>query len=151
MSNNIASNKQAFRDYEVLETAEAGIELRGSEVKSLREGRINLGDSFARINENFEVFLYNTHISQYTQASYLNADSMRVRKLLLHKREIKKLHAKLTQKGLTLVPLKMYFNSRGFVKVEIALCKGKKDYDRRDDIKKREVDMKIRKMMRNRR
>ncbi len=151
MSNNIATNKQAFRDYSIIETIEAGIELRGSEVKSLREGRINLDESFARINENDEVFLYSAHISQYSQASYLNSDSMRTRKLLMHKREIKKLHSKLAQKGFTLIPLKMYFNSRGFVKVELALGKGKKDYDRRDDIKKREVNLKIRKMMRNRR
>ncbi len=149
MSNAIATNKRAFRDYAVLETLEAGIELKGSEVKSLREGKINLSDSFARIEEG-QAFLYNTHISPYAQASYLNVDSTRSRRLLLHKKEIRRLDMELAQKGLTLVPLKMYFNSKGFAKLELALCKGKKSYDHREDIKRQEIDRKIRQVMKDR-
>jgi SsrA-binding protein len=150
MSKPIANNKQALRDFMVLEALEAGIELKGSEVKSLRDGKANLKDSFARI-ENNEVILYNTHISPYAQASYLNVEPVRLRKLLLRRSQIKKLHAQLSQKGLTLVPLRMYFNERGLVKLELALCKGKRLYDKRQDIKKREVDLKIRRTLRSRR
>jgi len=146
MSNAIATNKKAFRDYAIIMAVEAGIELKGSEVKSLREGNVNLSDSFARI-EDGQAFLYNTHISPYAQASYLNVDSVRSRRLLLHKKEIRKLEMDLSQKGLTLVPLKMYFNAKGFAKLELALCKGKKSYDHRDDIKRKEIDRKIRQRM----
>lgn len=149
MSDAIATNKRAFRDYAVLETVEAGIELKGSEVKSLRDGKVNLSDSFARIEEG-QVFLYNTHISPYAQASYLNVDSTRSRRLLLHKKQIRRLDMELSQKGLTLVPLKMYFNKKGFAKLELALCKGKRSYDHRDDIKRKEIDRKIRQTMKNR-
>lgn len=150
MSNIIAANRQAFRDYDVLETLECGIELRGSEVKSLRMGRINLKDSFATIEGN-QVFLYNAHISSYEQASYLNVESTRQRRLLLHKGQIRKFAMDVSQKGLTLIPLKIYFNARGFVKIELALCKGKKSYDKRQDIKKKEVDRQVRRVMRSRR
>jgi SsrA-binding protein len=126
---------------------ECGIELKGSEVKSLRAGKINLNDSFARIEKN-EVILYNTHISPYIEASYLNVDPTRTRKLLLHKKEIARLNSRLMLKGLTLVPLRAYFNERGFVKVEIALCKGKKLYDKREDIKRKEIDLAVRRAMR---
>jgi SsrA-binding protein len=143
MSDALATNKRAFRDYAVLETVEAGIELKGSEVKSLRAGKINLADSFARIEEG-QVFLYNTHISPYAQASYLNVDPTRSRRLLLHKKQIRKLDMELSQKGLTLVPLKMYFNAKGFAKLLLAVCKGKRSYDHREDVKRREVDRKIR-------
>ncbi len=149
MSNAIATNKQVFRDYAVIETVEAGIELKGSEVKSLRAGKINLTDSFARI-EDGQALLYNTHISPYAQASYLNVDSTRARRLLLHKKQIIKLDMELAQKGLTLIPLKMYFNSKGFAKLELALCKGKKSYDHREDIKRKEIDRKIRQTMKDR-
>ncbi len=149
MSKSIATNRKAHRDYEILETVECGIELKGGEVKSLRDGRINLNDSFARIEKN-EVTLYNTHISPYEQASYLNTDPVRPRKLLLHKKQIEKLAGQVTQKGFTLVPLGVYFNSRGFAKVELALCRGKKLYDRRDDIRRRETDLAIRKALKNR-
>jgi SsrA-binding protein len=149
MSNAIATNKRAFRDYSVLETLEAGIELKGSEVKSLRDGKINLSDSFARI-EDGQAYLYNTHISPYAQASYLNVDSIRPRRLLLHKREIRKLDMEMSQKGLTLVPLKMYFNSKGFAKLELAVCKGKRSYDHREQIKRQEIDRKVRQMIKNR-
>jgi len=149
MSNAIATNKQAFRDYVVLETVEAGIELKGSEVKSLRAGKISFNDSFARI-EDGQALLYNTHISPYAQASYMNVDSTRSRRLLLHKKQIIRLDMELSQKGLTLVPLKMYFNAKGFAKVELALCKGKKSYDHREDIKRKEVDKRIRQTMKDR-
>jgi SsrA-binding protein len=150
MSKITATNRKAYRDYEVLESFECGIELKGSEVKSLRDGKINLNDSFARIDKG-EVVLYNANISPYAQASYLNVDPVRQRKLLLHKKQIIKLTSQLAQKGLTLVPLKAYFNDRGFVKIELALCKGKKLYDRREDIKKRESDLAVRRAMKNRR
>jgi len=149
MSRDIATNKQAFRDYIILETVESGIELKGSEVKSLREGKISLRDSFARV-EGSEVILYNTHISPYEQASYLNVEPTRPRRLLLHRSQIKKFYSEVSQKGLTLVPLRVYFNTGGFAKVELALCKGKNLYDKRRDIKRREIDMKIRRTLRSR-
>lgn len=145
-----ANNRKAHKDYEILETFECGIELKGSEVKSVREGKVNLNDSFARIEEG-QVILYNTHISPYIEASYLNVEPTRLRHLLLHKKQIKKINGQLTQKGLTLIPLKVYFNERGFAKLELALCKGKKLYDRREDIKRRETDMAMRRMLKNRR
>ena len=150
MSQATITNRKAFKDYDVLETVECGIELKGSEVKSIRDGKINLSDSFAHM-EKAEVFLYNTHISPYAQASYMNVEPTRVRKLLLHKKQITRLNAQLTQKGLTLVPLKVYFNARGFAKIELALCKGKKLYDKREDLKKRETDLQMRRAMKNRR
>jgi len=146
----IITNHKARRDYEVLETVECGIELKGSEVKSLREGKANLDDSFARI-EKEEIILYNSHISPYEQASYLNVEPTRSRKLLLHKGQINKLLGQISQKGLTLVPLKFYFNDRGFVKVELALCKGKKLYDRREDLKRRDSDRTMRRIIKGRR
>jgi SsrA-binding protein len=150
MSQIIATNRKAYRDYEALEALECGIELRGSEVKSLRASKINLNDSFARF-EGLEIFLYNAHISHYTQASYLNVDMDRPRKLLLHKKQLLRINGKLTQKGLTLIPLKIYFNERGFAKVELALCKGKKLYDKREDIKRRETDRELRRVIKNKR
>ncbi len=150
MSKSIITNRKAYRDYEVLETLECGIELKGSEVKSLRAGKINLNDSFARI-EKLEAFLYNAHISHYTEASYLNVDTDRTRRLLLHKNQIQRISGKLAQKGLTLIPLKVYFNDRGFVKLELGLCKGKKLYDKRESIKRRETDLYMRRAMKSRR
>jgi len=150
MSKIVATNRKAYRDYTVLETLECGIELRGSEVKSIRQGRINLEDSFAR-SENNEVILYNTHISPYEQASYLNVEPARPRKLLLHKNQIRKLIGQVAQKGFTLVPLKVYFSERGFVKLEIALCKGKKLYDQRETLRRREADLEMRRALKSRR
>ncbi|MCX5694134.1 MAG: SsrA-binding protein SmpB [Candidatus Omnitrophica bacterium] len=150
MNNTTATNRKAYRDYEVLESLECGIELKGSEVKSLRDARVNLNDSFARFEEQ-EIFLYNAHISHYAQASYLNVNADRPRKLLLHKKQIQRINGKLTQKGLTLIPLKIYFNDRGFAKVELALCKGKKLYDKREDVKRRETDKILRRVIKNRR
>lgn len=150
MSDNIATNRKAHRDYEILESLECGIELKGSEVKSLRAAKINLNDSFARF-EGQEIFLYNAHISHYAQASYLNVDPDRQRKLLLHKKQIQRINGKLTQKGLTLIPLKIYFNSRGFAKIEVGLCKGKKLYDKRESVKRRETDKLMRRIIKDRR
>lgn len=149
MTKIIATNRKALRDYAVLESIECGIELKGSEVKSLREGKVSLNDSFARI-ENNEAVLYNAHISPYAQASYLNVEPTRLRRLLLHKNQIRKLIGQVAQKGFTLIPLKVYFNERGFAKLELALCKGKKLYDRRETIKRREADLEMRRAMKSR-
>ncbi len=150
MSKVVATNRKAQRDYVILEAIECGVELKGSEVKSIRAGRISLDDSFARI-ENNEVILYNTHISPYEQASYLNVEPDRPRKLLLHKRQILKLTEQAFQKGFTLVPLKVYFNEGGCAKIELALCKGKKLYDRREDLKRRETELQIRRVLKSKR
>jgi len=139
MGSTIATNKKAYRDYFFSDKWECGIELKGGEVKSIRAGGVNFKDTFARIDEN-EVFLYSLHIDQYKQASYLNDEPDRPRKLLLHRREIKKINGIITQKNLVLVPTKVYFNNRGFIKVEIALGKGKKLYDKRVTIQKRNID-----------
>ena len=149
MSKIIATNRKAHRDYAILESMECGIELKGSEVKSMRAGRMNMDDSFARVDAG-EVVLFNAHISPYAEASYLNVDPVRPRKLLLHKKQISKLMGQTGQGGTTLIPLKAYFNPRGFVKIEIALCKGKKLYDKRDDIKRREQDLEMRRALKNR-
>jgi SsrA-binding protein len=137
----ICQNKKAYHDYEILETIEAGMVLLGTEVKSLREGRANLKDSYARINRG-EVFLYGLHISPYTHASYDNHDPERVRKLLLHNDEIRRLIGKTQEKGLALIPTKIYFN-KGRAKVELALARGKKLYDKRESIKKKEEQREI--------
>ena len=144
----IATNRKALRDYEALESWEAGIELKGSEVKSLRLGKVDLKDSFARI-EKGQVILYNLYISPYVQASLFNVEPDRPRKLLVHKEEIRRLIGKTSQRGFTLIPLKLYFNPRGLVKMELALCKGKKFYDRRQDIKRREIELEIRRALKS--
>ena len=141
-------NKKAFYDYEILERYEAGIELKGSEVKSLREGKANLRDSFVRI-ENGEAFLFNAYIAPYSHGGLFNHEPTRKRKLLLHKSEIKRLLGKSMEKGLTIIPLRIYFNERGRVKVEIALAKGKKLYDKRETIKRREQEREARRAMKN--
>jgi len=143
----IATNRQAHRDYTIFETLECGIELRGCEVKSLREGKANLKDSFARI-EAGEAFLYNTHISPYEQAGIFNVEPTRVRRLLLHRREINRLTGKLIQRGLTLIPLKLYFK-KGFVKAELALAQGKRLYDKRAQIKRKELDLEIKRVLKS--
>ncbi|HOE66251.1 MAG TPA: SsrA-binding protein SmpB [Candidatus Hydrogenedentes bacterium] len=137
----IVQNRSARRDYHVLETYEAGIELRGTEVKSLRDGRINLKDSYADV-ANGELLLIGAHISPYDKGNVWNHDPERTRKLLMHKRQIVKLGQQTAEKGLTLVPLRLYF-SKGIVKVEIALCKGKQTHDKRDTIREREVKREI--------
>ena len=145
----IAVNRKAFRDYEILERLEAGIVLTGGEVKSLRAAKADLSDSFARIEEN-EISLYNMNIANYAQASYMNLEPKRIRRLLLHHKQIQKLKEKISQRGLTLIPLKAYFNQRGIAKLEIALAKGKKFYDHREDIKRRESDRYLRRALKNR-
>lgn len=150
MNKAIATNRKAHRDYTVLETIECGIELKGSEVKSIRAGRINLDDSFGRV-ENNEIILYNAHISPYEQASYLNVEPTRPRRLLLHKNQIRKLIGQVAQRGFTLVPLKIYFSQRGFAKMELALCRGKKLYDRREALKRREAELEIRRVLKGKR
>lgn len=144
----IVANRRARREYHIIETYEAGLELRGSEVKSLRQGRGNLKDSYGSV-ESGEVFLCNMHISPYEQGSVFNEDPYRKRKLLLHKGEIKRLFGLISRRGYTLIPLALYFK-RGRVKVEIAVAKGKKLYDRREDMRKREMERDIERAMRRR-
>lgn len=145
----VATNKKAFRDFMFFDKWECGIELKGGEVKSVRDGKVNFKGSFARVEEE-EVWLYSLHIDQYKQASYMNEDSDRVRRLLLHKKEIKKITGAAAQKGLALVPTKIYFNNRGMVKVELALGKGKRLYDKREAIKKRDINLEMKRSLRNR-
>ena len=147
---NIATNKKAFRDFFLLEKWECGIQLKGSEVKSLRAAEVSFTDAFARVEEN-EIILYNLHISPYLQASYLNVEPNRPRKLLLHKKEIEKVYSHMSQKHLALIPTRIYFNKRGLAKVEIALARGKKLYDKRDDIKRRDVERELKQTVRDRR
>ncbi len=139
----IAKNKKAFFNYEHIETLEAGISLLGSEVKSIREGKISLKESYAEIKEG-EVFLINCHVSPYNPANIFNHDPLREKKLLLHRREMKRLIGKLKEKGLTLVPIKVLLNDKGKVKVEIALAKGKRVYQKRDAIRQREQNREMR-------
>ena len=134
----IASNKKAFHDYFVLQKAEAGVALTGTEVKSLRDGKANIKDSYV-IFKNGEAFLFNAHISPYSHGNLQNHQPERNRKLLLHRREIEKLREQVVEKGLTVVPLRLYFKG-GRVKVEIAVVRGKKLYDKRETEKKRELD-----------
>ncbi|WP_455379038.1 SsrA-binding protein SmpB [Petrachloros mirabilis] len=145
----VATNRKAFHDYFIEEKFEAGIVLQGTEVKSLREGRVNLQDSYATVREG-EVFLHNCHISPYSHGSIMNHDPTRVRKLLLHKKEINKLMGKTQQKGLTLIPLRIYFSGRGHAKVELGLAKGKKLYDRREAIKAREAGREVERAIKSR-
>jgi SsrA-binding protein len=142
-------NKKARHDYSIEETYETGIALQGTEVKSLRLGKGNLKDSHVQI-ENEEAFLYNTHISPYPYGHQFNHDPERVRKLLLHRREIKRLMGKVQQRGYTLIPLKFYLKN-GKVKVEIGLAKGKTLYDKREDLKKRSADREMEKALKDRR
>ena len=146
---NIAENRKAFHDYHLIDTLEAGVELLGTEVKAIREGRVNLRDSFARV-EDGEVFLYNVNISPYSHRGYAEHEPLRRRKLLLHRDEIRKLIGKTTERGMTLVPIRMYFKN-GRVKVAVSLAKGKKDYDKREAIKKRDTDRETRAAVKARR
>jgi len=132
----ICQNKLARRNYSIEDTYEAGIVLAGTEVKALREGRGNMKDSYAQV-KNGEVFVYDVHISPYSHGNRYNHDALRVRKLLLHKREVRKLYGKANEKGMALVPLKLYFKN-GKVKMELGLGKGKKLYDKREDSKRRD-------------
>jgi len=145
----VAENRKAFHDFHLMETFEAGLVLLGTEVKAIREGRVNLRDSFARV-EDGEVFLYNVNISPYSHRGYADHEPLRRRKLLLHRSEIKKLIGKTVEKGMTLVPVRLYFKN-GRVKVAVSLAKGKKDYDKRETIKRREADRETRAAMKSRR
>jgi len=145
--NMCARNKKAFYDYFVMDSFEAGIALQGSEVKSIREHRLNLRDGFGRINRG-ELFLHNMHISPYAKSRLENIDPRRTRKLLLHRRQINKLEGKLSDKSLSLIPLKVYLK-RNIVKVEMALAKGKAKRDKRRDIQDREHDREIKRALKN--
>jgi SsrA-binding protein len=138
----LADNRKARHDYEILETLEAGLALLGTEVKAIREGRVNLRDSYAVV-EKGEVWALNIHISPYSHRGYADHEPLRKRKLLLHKAEIRKLIGRTVEKGLTLVPLRMYFK-HGKVKMAIGLARGKKSHDKRETIKKREADRETR-------
>jgi SsrA-binding protein len=138
----IADNRKAFHDYHILETFEAGIALLGTEVKGIREGQANLRDSFARV-EGGEVWLFNVHINPYSHRGYVDHDPKRKRRLLLHKHEIRKLIGKTVEKGLTLVPTRMYFKN-GTIKVALALARGKEAHDKRETLRRREVDRETR-------
>ena len=142
-----ATNHKAGRDYEILESCETGIELKGTEIKSIRAHRVSLDDSFARIDEG-QLILYNMHVSPYAQGGRFNVEPARVRKLLMHRREIDRLAGLLTQKRLTLIPLKLY-QQHGLVKVELAVGKGKRTFEKRDRIREREMDREIQRRMRH--
>ena len=136
-------NRKAFFQYHVLEKVEAGISLIGSEVKSIRDGNLNLSDSYARVDEG-QVYLVNCHISEYKNARSFGHEPLRRRKLLLHRAEIRKLERRVEEKGCTLIPLRIYFGDRGIAKVELGVCKGKKLHDKRASIKERDVEREIR-------
>jgi len=135
----ISQNRRARFNYEIIETMEAGIVLAGSEVKSLRTSKVNISDTYAA-PENDEIKIHNLFINEYKNSSQKDINPRRIRKLLLHKREIKKIQGSIDQKGLTLIPLKLYFNSKGVAKMELAIAKGKKLYDKREAEKKRDWD-----------
>jgi len=142
----VARNKRARYRYEILSKVQAGLVLRGSEVKSIRQGRVALSDAFARFR-NGELYLVNCHIATYDDASYNNHEPLRSRKLLLTKREIGKIRAKIDQRGQTIVPLSLYF-TRGLAKVELGVCRGKATHDRRESLKKREAEREMRRSYR---
>jgi SsrA-binding protein len=143
----VADNRRARHEYEILETFETGIELTGTEVKSMRQGKANLQDAFGRIEEG-ELWLYNCHISPYDFGNRFNHDPVRKRRLLMHKKEIIRLHQQVKEKGLTLVPLRLYFK-RNWAKVAIALAKGKQLYDKRETIAKRDVKRQLDRLVRS--
>ena len=142
----VATNRKAYHDYFIEEKFEAGIMLQGTEVKSLREGRVNLQDSYASVKGD-EIFLHHCHISPYSHGNIMNHEPLRTRKLLLHRKEIDKLLGKTKQQGLTLIPLRIYFSKRGLAKVELGLAKGKKQHDRRESIKTREASREVERAM----
>lgn len=146
MIKNIAKNPTALHNYTVIDTIEAGLVLYGTEIKSIRNGKVNLKDSYATLNKG-EVFVYSMHISPYEQGNIFNKDPMRPKKLLLNKKEIFKLTGMIQQKGYTLVPISIYFKNNR-VKLELGICKGKKLFDKREDLKKKEAEKKIQIAMR---
>jgi len=140
----VLENRKARHEYEILETYEAGIALRGTEVKSVRQGKVDFTGSFARFTDG-ELWLEDLYIAPYEKGSYSNHDPRRRRKLLLHRHELARLRGKVEQKGLTLVPLKIYFNERGYAKVLLGLARGKRDYQKKQDDKKRAVERELEK------
>ncbi len=132
-------NRRAKFDYQFLEQLTAGLVLRGTEIKSIREGKVGLSDSYCYF-KNDELFVKNIHITEYSEASFYNHEPLRERKLLLNRQELNKLLKKIKDQGLTIIPVKLFINEKGFAKLNIALAKGKKLYDKRDDIKKRDVE-----------
>jgi len=146
----VVTNRKAYHDYFIDEKFEAGIMLQGTEVKSLREGRVNLQDSYASVKGD-EVFLHHCHISPYSHGNIMNHEPLRTRKLLLHRKEIDKLLGKTKQQGLTLIPLRIYFSKRGIAKVELGLAKGKKQHDRRESIRTREASREVERVMKEKR
>ena len=142
----IAKNPTAKHNYTIVDTLESGIVLTGTEIKSIRAGKVNLKDSYASINKNGEVYIYSMHISPYEHGNIFNKDSLRARKLLLNRREINKIIGLINQKGYTLVPVSLYFKG-SLVKLELGIGKGKKLYDKRQDIAKKDAEMKIRRAM----
>lgn len=142
----VANNKKARHDFFIEEVYDVGIVLTGTEIKSIRKGKVNLKDSYAKV-ENGELIIYSMHISPYEQGNRFNVEPLRPRKLLLHKAEIRKLIGYTTQKGLTIIPLNLYLNERGLAKMEIAVARGKKLYDKREDIAKKDAKRRIEKEM----
>ena len=138
----VTQNKKVYHNFEIIETYEAGIVLKGSEVKSIREGKIDIKDAFCLVKKN-ELWLINAKIAPYEKSTHVKLPIDRDRKLLLHKREINRIIGKMSQKGFVIKPTKVYFNERGFAKVEIALCKYKKLYDRKEEIKLRELEREL--------
>ena len=146
----VANNKKARHDYFIEDVMEAGLVLTGTEIKSIRQGKVNLKESYAKI-DNGEVIVLGMHISPYEQGNRFNVDPLRPRKLLLHKQEIRKLIGYTTLKGLTLVPLTMYINEKGMAKMELAVARGKKEYDKRDTIAKKDADRRMQQVAKNNR
>lgn len=144
----LANNKKARHDYFIEEVYEAGIVLTGTEIKSMRQGNVNLKDSYAKVVDS-EMIIFNMHISPYDKGNIYNVDPVRPRKLLLHKKEIKKMLGEIMLKGLTIVPLNVYLNAKGVAKLEMAVAKGKKDYDKRDTIAKKDADRRIAQQMKD--
>ncbi|TAH38828.1 MAG: SsrA-binding protein SmpB [Bacteroidetes bacterium] len=138
----IIHNKKASFEYHLLQTYSAGIMLTGTEVKSIREGKASLSEAYCLLTDG-ELWVKNMHISEFKQGSYNNHEPKRLRKLLLNKSELRKLESKLKEKGTTLIPVKLYFNERGFAKLDIALARGKKSFDKREDIKKKDQEREI--------
>ena len=145
----VASNRKAFHNYSIEEKIEAGLILKGTEVKSLREGRVNLREAYATVAQGKAV-LHNCHIGEYSHGNIMNHEPLRTRGLLLHKKQIQKLTGQVQQKGLTIVPLRIYFNLRGTAKIELGLARGKKHYDRRESVKKREAGREMERAMKSR-
>ncbi len=149
MSKTLAQNRKARHDYFIEDSFETGIVLKGTEVKSIRQGKVSIKEAYAEVKDG-EVHVIGMHVSPYEQGNRYNVDPLRKRKLLLHKKEILKLERKLKQESITLIPLSLYINDKGLVKVNLAICKGKKKYDKRDAIAKRDSDMRIKREIKNR-